>query len=534
MLIYYIYIYIYSYYNRNGDVVYMAAAVGIILHKNSNTQKFFGGGQIELEGKGGVERKTEGYRRHSGAIMALAMSIDRMFVATGELEYSLPRVYVWDTQTANYHTEFELPENTFGVSALAFNNTTTHLAVADLHADHNIYIYALNGDKHYIFKERGGLSQIFDIAWSRKENDMRFISAGINHAKFWFLGEAKNNTLAKFKGNGPLTTFICATMDDDGNAFVGGMNGLLYKFGYDFLICTTFIGRGPVHTVKYVDQSLITGSYDHIIRVHTLEMEEIHTFDCESIPRGVDKLGDNYLVGGADGSIKEYTSTGVNILMEGHCKGEVWGLDVQNNKVITCGDDNKLQVINYETRKLIQQEWINPEPEEPALIIGIITRKPPDRCGRCVTFDRVNGNVALALNNGHVQIREGIANLGEIKYVLMDSHDWIEVLEYSPAEKYLAVGSHDSNIYIYDVRDQYKLVTTITRHHSYITAIDWSTNEGYLRSNCGGNEVLYFNTITWKEDVYGSKNTRGVEWYAKNNTSKFEWNLQVHIYIYIY
>jgi len=33
--------------NCNGEVVYMTAALGVVLDHNSNTQKFFGGGEVE-------------------------------------------------------------------------------------------------------------------------------------------------------------------------------------------------------------------------------------------------------------------------------------------------------------------------------------------------------------------------------------------------------------------------------------------------------------------------------------------------------
>jgi len=39
------------YYNADGNAVYFSAALGIILDKASNTQKFFGGGEVANESK---------------------------------------------------------------------------------------------------------------------------------------------------------------------------------------------------------------------------------------------------------------------------------------------------------------------------------------------------------------------------------------------------------------------------------------------------------------------------------------------------
>ena len=63
-------------------------------------------------------------------------------------------------------------------------------------------------------------------------------------------------------------------------------------------------------------------------------------------------------------------------------------------------------------------------------------------------------------------------------------------MEYSPCGKYLAVGSHDNWIYIYD--QSYSLVGTCKGHCSFITALDWSADSKYIRSNCGAYDLLCF------------------------------------------
>jgi len=60
------------------------------------------------------------------------------------------------------------------------------------------------------------------------------------------------------------------------------------------------------------------------------------------------------------------------------------------------------------------------------------------------------------------------------------------VLKYSPKEDKLAVGSHDNNIYIYEVNgNTYKKIATCKAHQSFITNLDWSTDGKYIQSNCG-------------------------------------------------
>lgn len=35
-----------AYFNASGDAVYMTAALGVVLNTKTNTQKFFGGGNV--------------------------------------------------------------------------------------------------------------------------------------------------------------------------------------------------------------------------------------------------------------------------------------------------------------------------------------------------------------------------------------------------------------------------------------------------------------------------------------------------------
>jgi WD40 repeat protein len=51
---------------------------------------------------------------------------------------------------------------------------------------------------------------------------------------------------------------------------------------------------------------------------------------------------------------------------------------------------------------------------------------------------------------GKVTIR-GIKDLDKKIYKLSNAEEWCEVLRYSPCGKYLAAGSHDNKIYIYEV-----------------------------------------------------------------------------------
>ena len=68
---------------------------------------------------------------------------------------------------------------------------------------------------------------------------------------------------------------------------------------------------------------------------------------------------------------------------------------------------------------------------------------------------------------------------------LKHPQEWVEAIEYSPDNRFLAVGAHDDTIYIYKISTdgKYSLHYKIEyMHSSAITALDWSKDSKYLRA----------------------------------------------------
>jgi WD40 repeat protein len=51
---------------------------------------------------------------------------------------------------------------------------------------------------------------------------------------------------------------------------------------------------------------------------------------------------------------------------------------------------------------------------------------------------------------------------------------------YKIKRKYLALGSHDYNIYLFDVENKYILMNTLKVHKSFVTSLDWSEDSKYI------------------------------------------------------
>lgn len=123
-----------------------------------------------------------------------------------------------------------------------------------------------------------------------------------------------------------------------------------------------------------------------------------------------------------------------------------------------------------------------------------------------------------AANDGNV-----IFNVGQgDECTVQAGTEWIECMEWSPDGRYLAVGSHDNMIYIFEGTS---IKFTLRGHSSFIVAMDWSQDSTYLRSNCGAHEILYW-TISddgASQDKNGRSNTTGTAWASKH--TKFGWHV---------
>jgi WD40 repeat protein len=208
------------------------------------------------------------------------------------------------------------------------------------------------------------------------------------------------------------------------------------------------------------------------------------------------------------------------LISTSHNDGEVWGLDSDGTYVYTSGDDNQVKIWCPAKRECIGTSIVSEHSRKAkrnrASTLG---RHPDSQSARSVGIS-CNGDIAVCANDGHLTIRN-TADPATIIKEINDSLEWIEVSEYSPDGKYLAVGSHDTNIYIYDASDGYSLVGKCKKHNATVTCIDWSQDSSVIRSVCNAYELLFFNIPSCSQDPSGASNTTSTIWASHH--CKFGW-----------
>lgn len=179
----------------------------------------------------------------------------------------------------------------------------------------------------------------------------------------------------------------------------------------------------------------------------------------ESSARGLDYMNGRILVGLRSGSIFEINESTEEkkLIMASHHEGEAWGIELvpEAGALFTIGDDNKILEYNFEKKQFVRKGVLAANPTKnlekaKKATASTLSIYPPNQQGRAIGYCKQNDHIAVSNNMGKVTIRQR-DNLDVKIKSLKDADEWCEVIKYSPCGRYLATGSHDNAIYVYDV-----------------------------------------------------------------------------------
>lgn len=160
------------YYTAEGKAVYMVAALGVVMDTNTCEQAFYGGQRTEMVPK--MENGASDISFHRDDILSLDISSDRKTVVTGE-SGKCPAVHVWSTETREKVTQFALDKMARGVACVSISPCQRYVATADLSNEHRVTIYNIARGKQ-LLQMNGSADRINEIAWSKRADDLRFMS----------------------------------------------------------------------------------------------------------------------------------------------------------------------------------------------------------------------------------------------------------------------------------------------------------------------------------------------------------------------
>ncbi|CAK72848.1 unnamed protein product (macronuclear) [Paramecium tetraurelia] len=524
-------------YVKGNQIIYNTAAVAIVLDpncdSNSNTQKIF--------------------NYHNDDVISLDVSSDQLKVATSQLGTN-PIIYVWDINSLAILAAFQ-GCFTKGVSQLAFSVSNDKLAAVGMDDCHQLCIFEISAKSSQLggtllIKDQIGKDTVTDIKW---KNDNEFVTCGLNHLKFWKLGHGGITSLNGQPQAPQSFKYLCAAVNND-DYLLGAIDGSLQVFQAGKMI-SYFQYLEANHPLEAINVStefiLIGGNDSKIVIINSKSYQQILSFklseciknslglEVKSIQLGCDLK--TLLISTNSGDIVELITTDAKIngnskfavsktIMNSHYYpnkrsfNEIWGLAINpqdSDQYYTCGDDATLRSWSISQKKMLNMIKTNLDGN------GVEIRQeeggelPDNIKGRCIAVSQDGISIVVGFKDGTIRIYD--KELRQ-KYVSRIAKEWISDIKFSKDQSWIAIGSHDNSIYVYSFPDMKQRYNPLKKHSSYITHIDFSSDDNYLHSNCGGYEMLFWELQTGKLLPNGANQLRDEKWLTW--TTPFGWPVQ--------
>uniref|UniRef100_A0A671MQV2 Echinoderm microtubule-associated protein-like 3 n=1 Tax=Sinocyclocheilus anshuiensis TaxID=1608454 RepID=A0A671MQV2_9TELE len=439
----------------SGEAVYFIACVVVLYHINNQTQRH--------------------YQKHTDCVRCLAIHPDKVRVASGQTagvdkdgKPLQPFVHIWDSKTLVTLQQIGLGTFERGVGALAFSSSDagTFLCVIDDSNEHMLSVWDWNKNiKHVEVKSTNEAVLAVDFSPTDTNN---IISCGKSHVYFWTMSAGtltkKQGIFGKYK---KPKFVLCFVFSLTGDVLTGDSEGNILTWGKSAIMKQTRAHEGSVFTMCILQGGAILSGGGKDRKVIRWSADLAPERECEipekfgAVRTIADVDGEELLVGTTRNAILRGTfSDGFVAIVQGHVD-EMWGLATHptQNIFLTCGNDRQVCVWNAEDHKL---DW-------------------------CTTLEvrEVTENELWVVLD--LKTKEVVSDL-------TDGNEQLSVMRYSPDGSFLAVGSHDNFIYIYNVTEggrRYTRFGKCTGHSSFITHLDWSKDGKYIMSNSGDYEILY-------------------------------------------
>ncbi|OON21908.1 WD domain, G-beta repeat protein, partial [Opisthorchis viverrini] len=478
----------------------------------------------------------------------IALHPDCITVATGQAAghgkiqgKTLPHVRIWSSVDLRTLRILGVGEFGRGICCISFSKTDggARLCVVDDAQDHIISVWEWQKGKK-ITDTKCSTDPVV-AAEFHPLDESSIVTCGKNQLNFWTLD---GNTLSKKSAifeTGKISCdkpkfVLCMAFAENGDLLTGDSSGniIVWRHGSNqisqichnahdggiFSLCVTKDGRlvsggGKDRRLVFFDVAL--NPTDEV-----KELPELHG----SVRTIIQGPGDVLLVGTTRNTILQIApGMEFSSLMFGH-SDEFWGLasHPQSHQFLTAGNDRMVILWDALSKQAVWAKELN----DP---IHCATFYPPyaEHVDGLVNGDRPespNGfapSVAPLIALGSTSGRWLV--LDSIRHEVIAAHsdgigEQIQCISYSPNGQYIALGSRDNSIYVYQVLEggrKYSRVGRCSGHSSFVLHIDWSADSRYLRSESGDYELLFWTGNDCRQ-VVSLSSLRDVDWATQTCT----------------
>ena len=149
----------------SGEVVWFAAALGVVYDRATHTQRMYVG--------------------HTDDVESMAMHPERTLVATAQVG-KVPAIHVWDADSLELACEPISGFHTRGVCAMSFSPDGSLLATIGMDNEHSIAIYNWRTGQ-LLTSAKCHQDKVFACEWS--PDGQTIVTAGVKHIRFWTFAE---------------------------------------------------------------------------------------------------------------------------------------------------------------------------------------------------------------------------------------------------------------------------------------------------------------------------------------------------------
>lgn len=485
--------------SANGQIVYHAAAVGIIMDANATKQSYHIG--------------------HGDDITCLALSHNHSVVATGECG-KLPALRIWspaDGQLLSQAKDFHKR----AICQAAFSADDSEIITVGGDDDHSIAIYSSPSGAWtdiILVKSSKGDKNPCLFAAAIPTGPFSFVTGGVKHILFWPKASSSAKLRSKkgrFGSRGgdpqPLPCAIGILCGDgtESSVVTGTGSGALLLWANEK--CKSSVAdahNGGVHALCADGKGayVVSGGKEGAIKLWTNSLDKMGTFSLANLSRELkssnvcvralawDDANMRLLVGTLGSEIYQiegispdsWTAEDAKIVVQGHCLDEVWGLaahPTQPHLFLSAGDDKSVRLWDARMKKQVGVAWLrdrcravawSPDGERVACGLG-------GRVGRRGAKETPGGLVVLRSSLDETEMEDA----GSLK-------KWVSDIKYSPNGKMIAVGAHDSIVWLYDAITLKRKKSRCAKSSSAITHVDWSNDSTQLQTNDLSYELLFY------------------------------------------
>ncbi|KAJ6218486.1 hypothetical protein RDWZM_009643 [Blomia tropicalis] len=489
-----------------GEIVYFMAAVVVLYNVDDQIQRHYTG--------------------HTSEIRCLTIHPNKLLIATGqaannECRYEKrPQVRIWDSVSLNtLHIIGLNGEFDRGVCCLTFSKLDggNLLCVVDDSNDHvlSLWEWQKGSNGHRLSESKSTCDPVLAIEFHPIEK-YTLISIGKGHIFFW---DVEGGTLVKkigvFEKQEKPKYILCLAFNDLGELLTGDSNGNIIVWHQNTNRIVRIIHNahdGAIFDICTLKDGKIVSGGGKDKKIVEWDSNMSRTGREAKLPDqfgGIRTLttgkGSMLFVGTTKNCILQGTMTlNFSMVVQGHTD-ELNALAIHptQNQFVTAGYDKCVHLWDTMSHLVVWSKDIGESahaasfsPDGSILIVSTAS------IGRWIVFDATTRQM-ISMHN--------------------DGADLIECVKFSPDGRYLALGSRDHNIYVYQVSEEYRQFNRVGRcsaHTSSIVDIDWDKSNTYLQSTSTNNEYLFWNATICRQ-LNNMSIARDLEFYTHNSVFGF-------------